>query len=191
MRFFKGISDKTTDQQLAEKYRQTGDPAYVAELYSRYLHLIYPVALNYLKIKEDAEDISIKIFEVMQEKLSGQAIDNIGGWVHTVTKNECLMVLRSATRSKQKEIEYASFMEIERDGHHTGEVDIESDLQKLEDCLRRLVKEQKQCLELFYKQGKCYKEIANLTGLGLKKVKSSLQNGKRNLKICMGGGQNE
>ncbi len=187
MRLFKGISSKTTDQQLVAKYQETGDLDYLAELYSRYVHLIFPLALKYLRVKEDAEDISIRVFEVMKEKLPGQEIANVGGWIHTVTKNECLMLLRSASRSKQKEIEYASFMEIERDEHHIDEIDVESDLQKLEDCIRRLVDEQKKCIELFYRQGKCYKEIANLTGLGLKKVKSSLQNGKRNLKICMQG----
>jgi RNA polymerase sigma-70 factor (ECF subfamily) len=38
---------------------------------------------------------------------------------------------------------------------------------------------------LFYLQEKCYKEITGLTGFDLNKVKSYIQNGKRNLKICM------
>ena len=95
------------------------------------------------------------------------------------------MQLRSASRSQQKEEEFASFMEIDNSEHHNNEVDIESDLRKLENCINTLVKEQKKCIELFYKQEKCYKEVANLTGYELKKVKSYLQNGKRNLEICM------
>jgi RNA polymerase sigma-70 factor (ECF subfamily) len=38
---------------------------------------------------------------------------------------------------------------------------------------------------LFYLEQKCYKDIADLTGYDLNKVKSAIQNGKRNLKICM------
>jgi RNA polymerase sigma factor (sigma-70 family) len=185
MHIFKGISTETTDLELIEKYKRTSDLDYVAELYSRYLHLIFSVSLKYLKVKEDAEDISIKIFEILKEKLPDQEIENVGGWIHTVTKNQCLMQLRSVTREQQKEDDYAIFMEIENNEHHTNEIDIESDIMKLEKCIKELVKEQKKCIELFYKQEKCYKEVANLTGYGLKKVKSYLQNGKRNIAICM------
>lgn len=187
MHLFKGISAKTTDQELINKYKKTSDLDYVAELYNRYLHLIFSLSLKYLKVKEDAEDLSIKIFEVLKEKLPEQEIGNFGGWLHTVTKNQCLMQLRTASRQQQKENEYVNFMEINNTEHHNIEIDIEIDLRKLEKCIKSLVKEQQQCVELFYKQEKCYKEVANLTGYKLKKVKSYLQNGKRNLEICMAG----
>ena len=187
MNLFKGISAETTDLELIRKYKRTTDLDYVAALYNRYLHLIFSVSLKYLKVKEDAEDISIKIFEVLKEKLPEQEIENFGGWIYTVTKNQCLMHLRSVSSTQEKEKEFASFMEIDNSEHLNNEVDIESDLRKLEECIKTLVKEQKKCIELFYKEEKCYKEVANLTGYGLKKVKSYLQNGKRNLEICMGG----
>ena len=185
MRIFKSISTETTDLELIQKYKQTSDLDYVAELYNRYLHLIFSVSLKYLKVKEDAEDISIKIFEILKEKLPDQEIENVGGWIHTVTKNQCLMQLRSVSREQQKEDDYGIFMEIENSEHHTNEIDIESDIRKLEKCIKELVNEQKKCIEMFYKQEKCYKEVANLTGYGLKRVKSYLQNGKRNIAICM------
>ena len=34
-------------------------------------------------------------------------------------------------------------------------------------------------------KNKCYKEIAEATGIELNKVRSFIQNGRRNLKICM------
>jgi len=190
MHIFKRISAQRTDQELIASYKRTADMDYLAAFYNRHLHLIFSVALKYLDVKEDAEDICIKIFEVLKEKLPEQEIKNIGGWMHTVTKNECLMHLRSVTRTKEKEIDFISYMEIERDEHHNSAEDLEVDLTKLEDCIKRLTQHQKQCVELFYKQEKCYQEVANLTGYELKKVKSYLQNGKRNLVICMGE-QNE
>jgi DNA-directed RNA polymerase specialized sigma24 family protein len=45
--------------------------------------------------------------------------------------------------------------------------------------------EQKKTVELFYLQNKCYKEIAEATGIEWNKVRSFIQNGRRNLKICM------
>jgi RNA polymerase sigma-70 factor (ECF subfamily) len=185
MRILKGISAKTKDQELLKKFQKSQDLDYLAELYSRYVHLIFSVSLKYLKVKEDAEDMSIKIFEVLRTKLPAQDISNIGGWIHTVTRNECLMELRSASRQKQKQIDFETGMENSDFEHHTNEIDIEENLRKLEDCINSLIKEQKKCIELFYKQGKCYREVANLTGYELKKVKSYLQNGKRNLTLCM------
>jgi RNA polymerase sigma-70 factor (ECF subfamily) len=55
----------------------------------------------------------------------------------------------------------------------------------LKECLDRLKEEQRQCIELFYYQKMCYKEISEKLGLPEKKVKSFLQNGKRNLRICL------
>ena len=39
------------------------------------------------------------------------------------------------------------------------------------------------CIKLFYLEDKSYQEIAIQTGWELKKVKSDIQNGKRNLKL--------
>jgi len=36
---------------------------------------------------------------------------------------------------------------------------------------------------MFYLQGKSYQEVCSMTGFSIKKVKSHIQNGKRNLKI--------
>ena len=55
----------------------------------------------------------------------------------------------------------------------------------LKDCIAQLKNEQKQCIEMFYYQKLCYQEIAEKLHMEEKKVKSYLQNGKRNLKICL------
>ncbi len=55
----------------------------------------------------------------------------------------------------------------------------------LEECIKKLKKEQKQCIQLFYYEDKCYRDIAVNLKIEEKKVKSYIQNGKRNLKICL------
>jgi RNA polymerase sigma-70 factor (ECF subfamily) len=52
-------------------------------------------------------------------------------------------------------------------------------------CIEILQPEQRTTINLFYMEQKCYKEVADLTGFDLKKVKSYIQNGKRNLKNCI------
>jgi RNA polymerase sigma-70 factor (ECF subfamily) len=62
----------------------------------------------------------------------------------------------------------------------------EPDMEKvLADCIERLKDDQKKCIVQFYYEDKCYDEIAKNLGVDEKKVKSYLQNGKRNLKLCI------
>ena len=76
-------------------------------------------------------------------------------------------------------------MEIPAAVHHEDEVALEADLTKLETCISQLNNEQQQCIKLFYLEKKCYQEVSEQTGFALKKVKSFIQNGRRNLKICV------
>ena len=56
------------------------------------------------------------------------------------------------------------------------------DSEEIEKAIGALNKDQRTCLELFFFEKKSYNEIAQSTGFTLKKVKSNIQNGKRNLK---------
>jgi len=68
---------------------------------------------------------------------------------------------------------------------HPDDENREETLKVLERCMEKLNPVQKQSIDLFYLKEKCYKEITELTGFSLNDVKSYIQNGKRNLKICL------
>jgi RNA polymerase sigma-70 factor (ECF subfamily) len=78
-------------------------------------------------------------------------------------------------------------MENKRFNHLSNEnpQELETKLTVLEKGIEQLSLEQKRCIELFYLHEKSYKEIVELTGYDLLKVKSYIQNGKRNLKIYL------
>jgi RNA polymerase sigma-70 factor (ECF subfamily) len=69
--------------------------------------------------------------------------------------------------------------------HLDDATETEGNLVKLEKCIEKLVFEQQHCVRLFYLEQKCYQEIGDLTGYSQNQVKSYIQNGKRNLKICL------
>jgi RNA polymerase sigma-70 factor (ECF subfamily) len=80
----------------------------------------------------------------------------------------------------------ADFMQSAENTHLNGEVlEKESNFIKLEQCLDTLTAEQKHSVQLFYLENKCYNEIAEITGYEWNKVRSYIQNGRRNLKLCM------
>ena len=55
----------------------------------------------------------------------------------------------------------------------------------LYNCLKKLTLEQQQCIRGFYLEKRSYKDLATEHQLDLKTVKSYIQNGKRNLKLCL------
>ena len=69
--------------------------------------------------------------------------------------------------------------------HLNGVLEKEESFRQLEYCLGQLVSDQRKIIELFYLEGKCYNEIAGMTGIEWNKDRSYIQNGRRNLKLCM------
>lgn len=185
MGFIKTIN--TTDQpdkEMLALYKATGDMQVLAELYQRYMDLLYGVCLKYLKDTDSAKDAVMQIFEELVRKLNKHEVDNFKSWLYTLAKNYCLMQLRTPKNLKTIEFK-GDLMQSAEEVHLNGMLTKEENFQKLEKCLQTLSAEQKIAVELFYLQEKCYKEIAEITGIEWNKVRSYIQNGRRNLKICM------
>ena len=185
-RFSAHNTDDLSDQELISRYKNNGDIKWVGKLYDRYAHLVYGVCLKYLQNREESKDAVMQIFEKIIEELRTHEVVNLKSWLYVVSRNFCLMEIRK--RKKIVDISEASeknedlFMESADDMHPIEE---RLDDIKLKKCLEELNNEQKRCIELFYYKEKCYKEISEITKYDIKKVKSYMQNGKRNLKNCM------
>lgn len=172
------------DEDLVLEYRNSGDTNILGDLYQRYMELVYGVCLKYLKDEENAKDAVISIYEELVVKLRKYEVQNFKAWVYQLSKNHCLMQLRSEKKFKKADTD-VSIMQNEDEVHLNGVMEKEAHFKHMYYCLEQLVPEQKQVVELFYLQGKCYNEIADSTGIEWNKVRSFIQNGRRNLKICM------
>ena len=185
MPFLKNISNQSaTDLELVALYKKSGELSVLGVLYERYMDLVYGVCLKYLKDGEAAKDATMQVFEELVSKLHKYEIENFKSWLHTLAKNHCLMQLRTPKNLKTVEFN-TELMQTGEDVHLNGIFQKEEQLKQLEQCLETLTSEQKQSVELFYLQNKCYKEISEITGTEWNKVRSLIQNGRRNLKICM------
>lgn len=182
------MRNKKTDEELINEFCTGGDLEVLGELYREYMHLVYGVCLKYLKNREESMDAVMQIFEKLIVEIPKQRIDNFRSWLHAVTKNYCLMQLRSKKSEDRRLTEWAldpgNFMETSDLLHPIDDEDYETD-KALADCVEKLKGEQKECIRQFYYEDKCYSEIGKNLGIDEKKVKSNLQNGKRNLKICI------
>jgi len=183
--FLKNITgNPLTDKELVDSYKKSGDLKLLGELYQRYMDLVYGVCLKYFKEPETAKDHVMQLFEELVTKLKKHEVDNFKGWLHRVAKNHCLMELRTPKNLKIVEFK-ADLMQSEENVHLNGVLDKEENLKKLEFCLGQLAPDKRETIRLFYIEGKCYNEIVEITGLDWNKVRSFIQNGRRNLKLCM------
>jgi len=184
--FLKNISSgDTTDKELIAAFKKSNDLQHVSTLYQRYMDLVFGVCLKYFKDAERSKDAVMDIYEELCKKLKQHEVENFKGWLHVLARNYCLMQLRSPRNMKTTEFN-ADFMQSSQITHLENEVlEKEENFKKLEGCMELLTTEQKQSIELFFLQKKCYNEIAELTGYEWNRVRSLIQNGKRNLKICM------
>lgn len=183
--FLKNISHPAlTDPELVASYKKSGDLSVLGELYQRYMELVYGVCLKYFKEPETARDSVMQIFEELVVKLKKHEVGNFRGWLHQVAKNHCLMQLRTPRNLKTVEFP-TEFVQSEENVHLNGVLEKEENFAKLEYCLGTLTDDQQAAIRLFYLEGKCYNEIVAITGQEWNQVRSFIQNGRRNLKICM------
>lgn len=191
IKIFHPPAQSPDDLALVSQYQDTGREELIGELFERYTHLVFGVCLKYLKHEEEAKDAVIDLFEKLLTTLQTQQIQHFPSWLHQVTKNHCLMKLRS---QKSKEAQHQNYqqeiitlVESHTAPHHDG---TGQQIQQREDALIAAMQElpdgQQICLQLFYLEDKSYQEVAEQTGFPMKKVKSHIQNGKRQLKKILG-----
>lgn len=172
-------------------YRATGDLAVLGELYEQHMELVYAVCYNYLRDEDEAKDAVMHLFEQLITDLRRHDVQQFQPWLHSVARNYCLMQLRKKQAHPTAALLTYDTVDDPADGllvlisDEPGDPDLEEDLTRMETCLQTLPIEQRTCLTLFYLEKKSYAEVAHLTGYELKQVKSYLQNGRRNLKLCM------
>lgn len=184
MKFIRQKQFGVCDSELIAQYKQTQNLEVLGKLYEKYMPLVYGLCLKYFKNEDRSKDAVMQIFEQLIQKLKIHEVGNFKNWLYSLCRNYCLMELRHDAKHE--------FVHLE-DGLQKAGFDVEQELSSgndeelimMESCIQKLPDEQRMSIDLFYLQQKCYKEVADITGFDINKVKSYIQNGKRNLKICM------
>jgi RNA polymerase sigma-70 factor (ECF subfamily) len=173
-----------SDSELLSLFCSSGNNEYLGHLYNRYMHLVYGVCLKYLQNTDDAQDAVMQIFEFLIEKINKYEIGVFRTWIYSVARNHCLQKLRK----KNKEIltDFSvGFMDFSDFSHLLYKQDDEKQIDTLKQCIEKLPETQRCCIKMFFFDEKSYADIVDETKYHLKSVKSYIQNGKRNLKICV------
>ncbi|NDV79895.1 RNA polymerase sigma factor [Dysgonomonas sp. 511] len=185
MRFF-GLNKKKeySDEELLSRFRETGDVELFQALFERYMPLAYGLCLKYLQNPEQSQDAVVDIYENLSQKIHTYEIKVFKNWLYSVVKNHCFHILKE--NKKEILVDFDSQV-MESDSiidllSENREEDKEHALSK---CMEKLPEPQRIAIDKFFYENKSYAEIVDETGFHLKSVKSYIQNGKRNLKICI------
>lgn len=192
MQFLKNKPEKDTDETLLLRFCEENDLEILGILYNRYMHLVYGVCLKYLKNREESQDAVMQIFEILVREVPKHEIKIFKNWLYGVSKNYCLMKIRKDKSEKKNYDTYSSdfFMENTQELHLLDKTEPDYLNNALKSCMETLKEQQRLCVASFYYEEKCYKEISEELNIEIKKVKSFIQNGKRNLKLCMDQNKN-
>jgi RNA polymerase sigma-70 factor (ECF subfamily) len=174
-----------SDEEILLHYKNDGNTVYFGELYNRYIPLIYGVCLKYLRDADKAQDAVMQLFENLLPKISRYEIEVFRTWLYAVVKNHCLQLLRK--ESHEIVIDFnTEIMESDEILHLLDEEGTDEErMEVLKMCLEKLPEQQRITIICFFMEEMSYTDIAGHTNYNLNQVKSYIQNGKRNLKICM------
>ena len=78
----KAVPGNISDEELLAHYRESHKSEQLAELYKRYIPLVYGVALKYFQYSEDAQDAVMDIFEELLTKVQVNDIRLFRPWLY-------------------------------------------------------------------------------------------------------------
>ena len=174
-----------TDQQLLSKYYSDHNSEWLGVLLQRYTLLLLGVCMKYLKDEDEAKDSVQQIFLKVIQELQKYKVEYFKSWLYMVAKNHCLMKLRDRNGKQTSEINDRLSATPGDESDKSAQEKNDYTLELMQDALKELNPEQRQCVTLFYLEKKSYQQISDATGYNLLQVKSYIQNGKRNLKLLI------
>ena len=160
-----------------------GDKNALAKLYHETKSSIYGFSLSLTKNPADSEDILQETFlKIWSNADSYKAKGTPMAWILTITKNLALMKLREKKRHQDMEPE-----QWDMEFHIPDTAGNSEDRHLLEAALNILSEEERQIVLLHAVSGLKFREISDLTGIGLSTVLSKYHRSLKKMKIYIEG----
>jgi RNA polymerase sigma factor (sigma-70 family) len=182
--FRQNTPEHLSDEQLLAAYVSHGDSRALGLLYERYMPMVYGVCLKIVKDTGKAEDAVMSIYEELTQKVKQHEIGAFRGWLYVLARNHCLMEWR---KNQRKPTDHHAPEDMVRyDAVESAfEYELPQNADPLQQCLGELNEQQRNCVQWFYYEDHSYKDIADMIREDVGKVRSYIQNGRRNLKLCL------
>lgn len=175
-----------SDQHYIDKILQ-GDTNAFAVLVDRYKNMIFSLALQMVKNREEAEEVSQDTFIKIYSSLSKFKGDSkFSTWAYKVAYNTCLDRLK---KNKKEDLnisidEFSSHLIKTMDNALSALEDKERK-QTIQNCLNLLPREENFLLTLFYFEDQNLEEIGKIMGITANNVKVKLFRSRQKLAVIL------
>lgn len=158
MKLFDNLQEKIILEKLKHK-----DPGAYAEVYNRYVDKIYRFIFFKVSTQEEAEDIASEVFlKAWQYINQGEGeIRNINAFFYQIARNAVIDYYRKKSRVELvREESILQSLEDHRQQRLLKEIDIRTDIKKVEGALKSLKDEYKDVILLRYVEEMSIEEIS-------------------------------
>jgi RNA polymerase sigma factor (sigma-70 family) len=173
---------KLSDEELVRRYAQRNENAAVNYLFDRYAHLILGICMKYSSNVNEAQVTINEIFLSLLDELKKRPTDHFKTWLFHFVKNYNVQKIATSI-ADAKNLDNSN---IDTTLENRIDLNSEKTIAKLEQELKKLNKDERNCIEMFYVKKMNYEQIASTTGYEPVQVKQLLQNGKNQLKAKLG-----
>lgn len=159
---------------------KNNEPKYQAKFYSKYYLVIYNSCKKYVKVSEEAEDITQDVFIKLMPKLDkfrGNTPGQFINWLKMISKNSTLDILKrkkTFINIDDADVDF-KFNTIDLDVIDYVEGEIENDIKN---AINKLSPKTKKNFEMYYLDNYTHQEIANKLNINVGTSKSNLFRGK-------------
>lgn len=147
----------------------------VVRLFDLYADDVYRLALSYVGIKQEAEDITQTVFMKLTAKNIPIKQESEKAYLLKMTVNLCKDYLKSVQRKQ-----FVSFDDLEN--VVSDECETDSDEKEIYSCLMTLPEKYRVPLYLYYYEGYSYREIARILKTGESAAAMRISRAKKELK---------
>jgi len=169
-----------SDTELVQKCLNGENDAF-EQMVDRYKRLVYSVAINMFKDREEVYDVSQEVFIKIYKSLDKYNSEyKLSTWIVRITTNHCLDILR---KKKPQTVSLDKVAEVSRKKDTPEERYINKEEKKeLRDAIGSLPEKYRLLIILYHRQGLSYDEIAKITGEPMSIVKNRLYRARQMLR---------
>ena len=161
----------------------------LAELYDRYVRLVFSLAIKVLNDRSGAEEIVQEVFTKVWR--GARAFDakrgKFSSWLIGIAHHQCIDELRRRrVRPLSESIDNSPLPELASDNDPVQAAEVSSERARVRRALALIPNEQRIVIELAFFEGLTHSEIADRSGDPLGTVKTRVRLGMQKLKEILG-----
>jgi len=178
------MPDQPTDIELIDSVI-AGNQSSFAELVRRHQRYVFTLALNFVKSREDAEEISQDCFvKVYRSLATFQKQSKFTTWLYGIVYHTSMTFLRKKKVEKISIDDEENFLQLENkeSDFNADRAEKKSRSEMIEQAIKLLLPDDAIILTLFYQGEQSLEEISKVTGYETNTVKVKLHRARQRLK---------